>query len=297
MEASLSGIEPRKDVTIIGYPDENGKWRSPRRMWERLRNYEEVSAGDGILVVPADSVPVLEAFLVFEKPEFFMKRQVILAGTFAEVIEIVQDSEKKDGWLAQASENFAQIQKAAAGSTGLGIYLANPHVRGRLQELRTQAPRHASAAFLLMQGKGLRPFKVTRKVTAEELRARMSPVTYASGYNDSEFPDQEALQSMLDRARPALEEFLPKISSDERPLYEEAAAILTSVKALIRYTGSESQKRNLTTGREQLRADWTKFRANLATAAGEPTAEEIAAKEKKEDEEAQKAKEAAGSGK
>jgi hypothetical protein len=148
-----------------------------------------------------------------------------------------------------------------------------------------------------MQGKGLRPFKVTRKVTAEELRARMSPVTYASGYNDSEFPDQEALQSMLDRARPALEEFLPKISSDERPLYEEAAAILTSVKALIRYTGSESQKRNLTTGREQLRADWTKFRANLATAAGEPTAEEIAAKEKKEDEEAQKAKEAAGSGK
>jgi hypothetical protein len=297
MEASLSGIEPRKDVTIIGYPDENGKWRSPRRMWERLKTYEEVSEDGGILVVPTDSVPVLEAFLVFEKPEFFMKRQVILAGSFAEVIEIVQSS-GDDGWLAQASENFSQIQKAnTAGTSGLGIYLANRHVRDRLQELRTQAPRHASAALLLVQGSGLRPFKVSRKVAAEELRARMAPVTYASGYNSSEFPDQEALQSMLDRARPALEEFLPKISSDERPLYEEAAAILTSVKALIRYTGSESQKRNLTAGRDQLRADWTKFRAHLATAAGEPTAEEIAAKEKKEDEEAQKAKEAAASGK
>jgi hypothetical protein len=292
MEASLSGIEPRKDAIVIGYPDAEGKWRSPRRMWERLKNLDEASKQGGILVVPSDCVPILEAFLVFGNAEFFMKYEVILASNLGEVVEVLQ-SEKKDSWFKSASGNFSQIQKtAASGNTSLGIFLANRHVRERLQEMRIQAPRHASAALLLMQGNGLRPIKVSRKVAAEEIRSRMLPVAYAYGYNASEFPDAEALQEMLDKARPELEALLPKISSDERALYEEAAAILSSVKALIRYTGSDAQPRNLATGRERLKTDWTRFRARLATASGEPTAEELAAKEKKEDEEAQKAKEA-----
>lgn len=293
LEASLSGIEPRKDVVMIGYPDAEGKWRSPRRMWERLKNLDEASKEGGILVVPSDCVQVLEAFLVFENPDFFMKYEVILASNLKEVVEVVT-SHQKESWITTASSSFSQIQKtAASGSTSLGVFLANRHVRDRLQEMRSLAPRHASSALLLMQGNGLRPFKVSRKVAAEEIRSRMLPLAYAHGYNSSEFPDAAALQGMLDKARPALEEVLPKISSDERALYEEAYSILTSVKTLIRYSSLDSQKRNLTSGREQLKIDWTTFRGHLATAAGEPTQEEIEAREKKEDEEAQKAKEAA----
>ena len=292
MEASLSGIEPRKDAVVIGYPDAEGKWRSPQRMWERLKNLDEASKQGGILVVPSDCVPILEAFLVFENAEFFMKYEVILASNLSEVVEVLH-SEKKECWVSTASTNFSQIQKTAASRTNsLGVFLANRHVRDRLQEMRIQAPRHASAALLLMQGNGLRPTKTSRKVAAEEIRSRMIPVAYAHGYNASEFPGADDLQQMLDKARPELEALLPKISSEERSLYEEAAAILSSVKALIRYTGSDAQKRNLASGREQLKADWTTFRAHLATAAGEPTMEDTVAKEKKEDEEAQKAKEA-----
>jgi hypothetical protein len=294
MDAALRGKQPRKDAIVIGYPGPDGKWHSPMRMWERLKNLDAASEEGGILVVPSDAAPMLEAFLVFENPEFFMKYEVILAGNLSEVVEIL-DGEQKEGWLSSASANFSQVQKtAASGATSLGVFLANRHVRDRLQEIRTVAPRHASAALLLVQSSGLRSFKVSRKVAAEEIRSRMLPLAYAHGYNSSEFPDATALQGMLDKARPALEAILPKISSDERALYEDAAAILTSVKTLIRLSESDAQKRNLGNAREQLKADWTNLRAHLATAAGEPTPEELAAKEKKEDEDAQKAKEAQG---
>lgn len=288
MDASLSGIEPRKDVVLIGYPDAEGKWRSPRRMWERLKTFSDLSADSpgGLLVVPTEAAATLEAFLVFEKPEFFLKYEVVLAGTYSEVVELVR-STNQPAWFTQASANFAQLRKAAP-SSGLGVYLASRPVRERLQEIRTQAPRHASAALLLKQGSGLRPFKVCRQVAAEELRIRTFPMASASGYSEWEHPDSEDLKAMFDKVNPAFEDISGKISSDDRALLDTTTTLITSLKALMRYTGQESQKRNLLSTREQFAADWKKFRDQLATAAGEPTQAQLDAREKQA-EEAQKA--------
>jgi hypothetical protein len=108
-----------------------------------------------------------------EKPEFFMKFEVLLASSPEEAIRLC--AMKPDPELAAILARFKEI-KDKSDAAALGPYLANVYVRKRLVEISQAAPYHLSAKLLAIQGAGSRPRSVDKKILAAEILAAIDPL-------------------------------------------------------------------------------------------------------------------------
>ncbi|RYD42668.1 MAG: hypothetical protein EOP85_10955, partial [Verrucomicrobiaceae bacterium] len=82
--AALTGQEP--DATILGTFDNNGAYVLPAGFWEQLRALEVGKTSR--LILPAAAADYLPALLAFERPQFFLKYEVLLAKDFKEVLAL-----------------------------------------------------------------------------------------------------------------------------------------------------------------------------------------------------------------
>lgn len=225
--SAITGREP--EATILGTVDETGAYKLTDGFWDQLRLLE--GARGGRVILPAAAAEYLPAMLAFEKPQFFLKHEVLLAKDFKQLLEFSAKTPSEA--LAAPAAQFAEI-RAKATPQSLGSYLTNSFVRRRLAELVQVAPFHYSARMLAIQGSGNRPTLIPRLVMVSEIRRALEPLGgLVKGVNASEVTEASLLPT-YETCRTALDALERYGQKDERALLSQAQDLVASVRALDR---------------------------------------------------------------
>lgn len=234
--AALSGIEP--EATIIGTLNEEGAFTLPTGFWDQLQSLKEGRGGR--LVLPAAAAEYLPSILALEQPLFFLKYEVLLASNFQELLD--RSAKIPDGALAGASAKFSEL-RSKLGSQSIGSYVANSHIRRRLDEIAQETPYHFSARMLAVQGAGNRPSWVIRPVVWAEARRALNSLQWLVE-RDAEQPFERAELERLDSTMETCREQLDRISrycaKEDRDLLAETQNLMISLRTLDRSLGARN---------------------------------------------------------
>lgn len=228
--AALTGIAP--DAFFIGKLDRQGEMLElPDFFWKKLNTL--IDHPGGRLVVPAAAEPYLTSLLALEKPEFFMKFDVLLASTPEEAVRLC--AMQPDAEIAATLAKFKEIRDKSS-SAALGSYLANSFVRKRLVEISQAAPYHLSAKLLAIQGAGSRPRALDKKILATEVFEALDTL---NSYAEMDIWEMNAEKvSAMDKAQEASRARLSGIERyaemRDRELIKKAENVIADLRAMIR---------------------------------------------------------------
>lgn len=225
--SAITGQEPA--ATVLGTLDDKGAYNLTPGFWDQLRSLE--TAKGGRLILPLAAADYLTSMLAFEKAQFFLKYEVMLAKDFKQILEL--SAKKPPESLSVPIAQFAEI-KARATPQSLGPYLTNSFVRRRLTEIVQAAPSHYSAKMLLIQGSGNRPTAVTRPVMISEIRRALEPLGEIARNVNASSGIQTNLATTYEKCRTALDGLERYGQKDERTLLSQAQELVASVRALDR---------------------------------------------------------------
>jgi hypothetical protein len=176
--AALTGAAP--DGIVVGEIDRSsGNLKLPAYFWRALMVLAEGSGGR--LIIPASAEPMFINLLALEKPDFFLKYEVLIASSLEEFVTLA--SKESSAQHEEVYNKFKLIKEKSAGSA-LGAYLTNKFVRERLQEIVAQAPYHVSAKTLLIYGSASRPRYLTREALAAEIWRKIDVITELAKIGD-----------------------------------------------------------------------------------------------------------------
>jgi hypothetical protein len=167
--AALSGRAP--NAAVIGTVDPSGKLGIPADFWNQLQALQAGSGGR--LVLPVEAADYLPSILAMEKPEFFMKYEVLLAKSLDEMLEL--SAKEPTAAIAEIIGRFEEV-RGKFNDQEVRTFVANPFVRRRLSEIGQAAPYHVSARMLSIQGAGQRPTKIPRRVLVAEILRAIAPM-------------------------------------------------------------------------------------------------------------------------
>lgn len=226
-EAAISGKAPTGVVT--GVLDDAGKFGVPATLWRHLRAIEAAPAGR--LVVPSAAVPVVGSFLALERPEFFIKNEVLAADDTAKLLDF--SSTKPTAATVAVLEKFAEIRAHAAGQDLRG-YIGNIHVRRRLEAIAQEAPWHVSARMLLLQSTGKRPTSLVTPVMAAELLDALTPMKWlvADGFQAWDTSYVSRLEPTYDACRTQLETLERYATRDDAALVQSAREVVAGIRTV-----------------------------------------------------------------
>lgn len=269
--AAVTGQEPTG--AVLGTFDATGAFVLPTGFWEQLRAME--SAPPGRLVLPAEAAEYLPAMLAMEKPQFFLRHEILLAKDLRELQAFSAKSPAEP--LAGITARFKEIRDKA-DIQAVGNYLANPHVRRRLAEIAQEMPLHYSAKMLAIQGSGSRPTKIPRPVLVPEIRRALTPMAWmaqwqgmdSSGEVDNTNvprvgPTYEACKTQVD----ALKRYVTK---EDQPIMDEVDQLLTAIRTVERVVRSRAASYEVYSAQTKLITAYRTTMNDLSRAAGEPVA-------------------------
>lgn len=266
--SALSGNAPVG--TVLARLDDNGKLTAPDDFWNILRSMTGEESGR--LIIPASAEKYLISLLTMEQKSFFLRYEVLMASTPAEMIALA--SSKPSPEHAAAFAQFDEIRKKSEG-IATGVYVANHYVLQRLEKLSADAPYHLSAKLLAMQGAGKRPRALTREFVAAELLRVIAPVRYATNLKMQDVK-KEALDLMSDiqkKCRDDIEELERITDIRDRDLLDAAIDMTTSLRTLTRElskSGDYWEKiSDIDRAKNELNLRLTTLRTGLSKTAGD----------------------------
>lgn len=269
--AALSGVETQG--TVLAELDEKNRMTVPPYFWKLL---DEISKENGgRLIVPAAAAEYFENFLVLEKPEFFLKNQVLMASTNEDFIALCAKEPTKE--QAAVFAKFAEIAAKAEGNP-LGPYLTNRFVRQRLEEIVAEAPYHLSAKMLVMQASTIRPRFLSRKVLAAEIWQIVDPINELTGL-EVENANTIRLENIYETIRESLGELERYADVRDRELItggKELASDIRGLTRIIRGRGELWEKyEDIEAARKEMISTNNDLREKLALASGDPLPEDL----------------------
>lgn len=227
--AALSGQEPTGIVIGIVAPD--GKLTLPPDGWQMIRSL--TSAPPSRVVIPRAAAELLPGLLTLDELALFLKHDIFLAEQIDELIAFSLKNPSPS--TTAALTTFASIRAKAQPS--IGPFVANPHVRARLEASIKDAPQLASAQCLLLQSTGRRPAELPAKVAAYEIRSAIAPLHRIINEMNTGNRRNEQISLLMqahDASRRALDPLERLISSKERPLYTQALDLANTTRTLSR---------------------------------------------------------------
>lgn len=227
--SAITGREP--EATILGLIDESGAFKLPPGFWDQLQS---LGAGNGgRLVLPAAAAEYLAAMLALERPQVFFDYEIVLATNFKELLELT--AKTPDGSAAKVSAQFREIREKA-GAQPLGQYVANPFIRRRLAEIVQDAPYHASAKMLALQGAGNRPVVVSRAVLAAELRRAIKPLDWLVKLPVGSFEGKQIdqLATTSETCHDQIERLFRYAEKNDREWVKRVQDMMTTIRVLDR---------------------------------------------------------------
>ncbi|MBC7981167.1 MAG: hypothetical protein H7Y36_11445 [Armatimonadetes bacterium] len=275
--SAVSGNET--EATVIAELDEEGYLTTPRYLWRMLSKLAD--GGGGKLVIANDAEEYLTSFLALERPEFFLKYEVLLASTPEQLIALsaAVPSEKQ----AAAAAKFLEI-KSKSPNSSLAAYLSNRFVRQRLQEISEDAPYHLSAKLLALQADGMRPIYLSRKSLAAEIWMAVDPIQAVSSLDLNVItpPAMTRIDKIHGKCRDDLDGLNRYTEAGDRNLLAQAKELNATLRTLSRELRSRSdiyeKYKDVATARAELVSTNRIFRAELSKITGDPLPEAMAAK-------------------
>lgn len=228
--SAITGREP--DATIIGLIDETGAFKLPGGFWNQLRSLGPGNGGR--LVLPAAAATgYLPSLLALERPQVFFEYEVVLASNFKELLEL--SAKTPDGNFAKVSAQFREIRERGIAQP-LGQYVANPFIRRRLGEIVQEAPYHASARMLAIQGAGNRPIFVSRPVLTSELRRAIAPLEWLANRQPGSIEDADIAQigDTYEICHSQVDRLLRYAEKSDRAWVERIQDMVTTIRVLDR---------------------------------------------------------------
>lgn len=228
IDGALRGKLPTAiTLAVIG---EDGKLELPPRFWETLRALSASQSSGTRLILPKEASEFLTALVVMDDAAFFMKNEVLLAGSVDDLCDIASPTPEEG--IADGLKRFEEVRKAGQGKT-LGNFAAHPATQQRLREVAEVMPDHASARMLALQGSGSRPRFLQRSVVALEIRSALEPI----GFQMTEDPDDvdaEDLEKAHEASRARLDALAGFIDIRDRDLHKAATDVADSLRPLAR---------------------------------------------------------------
>ncbi|MGJ8642676.1 MAG: hypothetical protein ACSHX9_04645 [Luteolibacter sp.] len=265
--SALSGNAPVG--TILARLDENGKLAAPDDFWNILRSMTGEETGR--LIVPASAEKYLTSLLTMEQKSFFLRYEVLMASTPADMIALSSSIPSPEH--AAAFAEFDEIRKKSEGMA-TGAYVANSYVRQRLEKLSADAPYHLSAKLLAMQGAGKRPRALTREFLAAELLRVVEPVRFATNYKmqDAKKEARTRMNDIQKKCRDDIEELERLTDIRDRDLLEASSEMITSFRALTRELSKSGdyweKASDIENAKNELNSRLTTLRAGLSKLSG-----------------------------
>ena len=275
--AAVTGIAP--DATIIARLDGKGGIALPDYFWRKLGTLADGPGGR--LIVPAAAADYFTAMLALEKPEFFLKYEVLTASSPAEAIALC--AKEPNEAHAEAFAKFRKI-KDKAGTDPLGTYLANRFVRQRLEKITAAAPYHLSAKLLAIQGVGERPRMLARNILAAEVFEAIDPIHDFADLDIYEFSERTAgsMEETHDAARARLDGLERYAEIQDRDLVSHGIAVTSALRSLHRVIngrgGMWEKYEQVASAHKALKSANQDLRAELSMVTGDPLPEDAAAR-------------------
>jgi hypothetical protein len=265
--AAMTGREPIG--TVIGTVDAKGGFSLPQDLWAQLHSLELGEGGR--LVLPAAAADYLLSILALERPEFFLKYEVLLANDFDQLIAL---AEKNPGdATARSIAKFGEIRSKATGQP-VGQYVSNSFVRRRLAEIVQEAPYHYSAKMLALQGAGNRPTSIPRQVMVAELRKSIEPMVWLMrrGEHDFEADELTQLGGTYESCRSEVDRMIRYAEKTDRELINHVLDMLAGVRSMERIARNRVDPAStlLRESHNTLVVSYKKIAREFAVAAGEP---------------------------
>lgn len=229
LDASLSGQAPADRLLVLATLASDGTLELPWRAWEALRALaEDQDIPGGRFILPRQALPLLDGLLVMDRPDFFLRFEVVLAGDFGELVE--RAAAVPVGGQAAAAAAFAEVREAS-GNQQLGPYLANRFVRERLGELVKGFPDHGSARLLLQQGLGERPVTYETTILARELRHALKPMAWVARAQADDLTG-EALGEAFGATRALVDALERRVARNDQELFAAGFEVAQRVRTL-----------------------------------------------------------------
>lgn len=227
--AALSGEKPTGIVVGIIRPD--GKLSLPAHGWSMIRAITD--APSSRVVLPREAAELLPGMLALDELAFFMKHDIFLADNLRELIAL--SCEEVEPAMKSALTTFASIREKS--TRNIGPFVANPHVRARLESTVQLDSRLISAQYLLLQATGRRPTQLPSKVVAHEIRQAIAPLLQVNNLMRNgpreEFNSSRVLAAH-DSSRAALDPLDRMIAGNDRILYSQAIDLANTARTLAR---------------------------------------------------------------
>jgi hypothetical protein len=282
MEGALSGKIPTAiTLAVVG---EDGKLELPPRFWQTLRALSASQSTGTRLILPDEAAEFLTALVVMDDAAFFMKNEVLLAGSVDELCDFASPSPKEG--IADGLKRFEEVRKVGQGKA-LGTFVAHPATQQRLRELAGAMPEHASARMLALQGSGSRPRFLQRPILAREIRTAVEPLGILMSEQFDEI-DPEDLEKAHEASRALLAGLTGYIDIRDRDLHKGATDVADSLRPLARllpkkdYENSDALTQKQAEAYGSARREYLRLLRELQTAAGD--AEEFPLPEAAKDE-------------
>lgn len=237
--AAVTGQEP--DATIIGIVDEKGTFKLPTGFWEQLDSLDRGNGGR--LVLPAAAAEYLPSILAFERAQFFLDYEVVLASNFQELLDLSAKNPNES--IAKVSAKFQEI-RSKAGTQAASQYVANSFIRRRLADLAQEAPYHFSARMLAIQGVGNRPTQVPRVVLIPELRRAIEPVAWLVNPDESfeghvENNKIEKITQTFEACRSQVDRLDRYVMKEDRDLFGRVKEVVSDIRSIERAARSRGE--------------------------------------------------------
>ncbi len=235
LDGALGGkIPAAATLAVVG---EDGKLELPPRFWQTLRAFSLQSSGSR-LILPDQAADYLTALVILDDAAFFMKHEVLLAGTVDELCNLAAPAPKAE--IADGLQRFDEVRKVGQGKP-LGTFVAHPATQQRLRELAGVMPEHASARMLALQGSGSRPRFLQRPILAREIRTAMEPFGYFAAVQPKDL-DPDQLDQAQEASRERLDRLAGYIDIRDRDLHKAAMDVVDSLRSLSRLLPKEDPK-------------------------------------------------------
>lgn len=271
--SALTGIAP--EAIFIGTLDGSNKLKLPDFFWKKMATL--VGGSGGRLVVPTAAEPYFTALLAAEKPDFFMKYDVLLASSPQEAIRLC--AKTPDAELAATLAKFKEI-KDKAGTTALGSYLANSFIRKRLVEISQSSPYHLSAKLLAIQGAGARPRAFEKKILAAEIFEAIDPIHVFTGMDIWSINGETvaAMDAAYETSSAHLDRLERYAEMRDRELIESAGGLFSKLRSLSRIIRDRREmwekSDDVERAQRELRHESRDLRRKLAELTGDPLPKE-----------------------
>lgn len=269
MDGAMSGKLPTAiTLAVVG---KDGKLELPPRFWQTLRALSASQAAGTRLILPDEAADFLTALVVMDDAAFFMKHEVLLAGSVDELCDFA--SPTPEVGIADGLKRFEEVRKVGQGKA-LGTFVAHPATQTRLRELAGVMPEHASARMLALQGSGSRPRFLERSILAREIRSGLEPVGFVmnGGPDDS---DPKELEKAHEASRAQLDALTGYIDIRDRDLLKAATDVADSLRPLARLLpkkdpeGSNGLMQKQAAAYKSARSEYNRVLRELNQAAGD----------------------------